>query len=257
MYTFLVNKDDTMIATVRESVYHRSSMMRKLRFLVYPTWTDNGESLSLRDFICTLEYKLPVSGKYIPVVLQPSENLYKDMLEYIVDIDTVITSEIGNVELKLMWTKLEMNGDGTFTERCRPIEHSIIEVLPVAQWSDYIPSADLNNLAQMVLANKAYAEQMKIYAEQLQSMGEAFTLQKADNITYNKKDNSVQLESMGEPIGNKVVLPECNCDGSGSSGGSTGGTGEYDPDGMPTVSFDPVVQTTDTSSDDLFDVVCF
>ena len=251
MFTFLVNKNDTMVATVREPIYHRSSMMRKLRFLVDPKWDGDGKETDLREFVCTLEYKLPISNKYVPVILQPSKELYKEMLVYTLDVDTMITAEVGNVELKLTWMKLEMNSDGTFKERCRIVPHAILEVLPVAQWSDYIPSVELNNLTQIVLAEKAYAEQIKEYAEQLQEMGQMFMLDKADTITYDKSDNSVQLESMGEPIGEKITLPKC--DGSGSSSGSDG----YDPDGIPTVDFNPTVETSDEEDDGLFDVVCF
>lgn len=251
MYTILVNSDDSMVATNREPIYHKSSMMRKLRFLVDPTWTADGEESDLREYVCTMEYRTPISKKYIPVILKPSEELYKDMLEYVVDIDTAITAEVGYVELKLTWMKLEMDDDGTFKEHCRPIPQITIEILPVAQWSDYIPSADLDNIAQMVLTNQAYMEQMKVYAEQLQTMGQALTLSKADNVTYNKETNKLQLQSMGRPIGNEVELSECTCDGTGGGSGSG-----YDEDGLPTVDFDPIIETTD-DDDGAFDAVLF
>lgn len=243
MYTILVNSDDSMVTTAREPIYHRSSMMRKLRFLVDPKWTGDGEESDLREFMCTMEYRTPISQKYIPVILKPSEELYKDMLEYVVDVDTAITAEVGNVELKLTWMKLEMNEDGTFKERCRPTPQTTIEILPVAQWSDYVADSDLSQIAQMVLTNQAYAEQMKVYAEQLQTMGQMFMLNKADNVTYNKKDNSIQLESMGELIGDKVKLPD----------GGTGGGEGYDESGLPTVDID----TLNAEDDNTFDTVIF
>lgn len=239
MYTILVNSNDSMIATNREPLYHRSSMMKKLRFLVNPKWTNDGKESDLREFVCTMEYKTPISHKYIPVILTPSEDLYEGRLEYLVDIDTAITAEVGNVELKLTWMKLEMNEDGTFKERCRPIPSTIIEVLPVAQWSDYIPTSDLSNLAQMILTNQAYAEQMKVYAEQLKTMGQAYMVSKADNVTFNKDTNKLQLQSMGKPIGDEVEL--------------NGGTSGYEDDGLPTVDIDEL----NVEDDNTFDTVLF
>lgn len=255
MYTILVNSDDSMVASVREPIYHRSSMMQKLRFLTDQYWTKNDESLDLTDFMCTLEYKTPASKRYIPVMLTPSESLYKNKLEYVVNIDTMITAEVGNVELKLTWTKLESNDDGTFVERCRLTPTTTIEVLPVAQWSDYVADSDLSNIAQIMLTNQAVMEQMKIYAEQLEKMGKEFTTTKADNIGYNKKENSVQLQANGNPIGNKIKLPTCTCDGTGSGGSSSGG---YDSDGIPTVDFDPEpILATQNNDDGTFDTVLF
>lgn len=251
MYTILINSDDSMVASIKEPIYHRSSMIQKLRFLVDPQWNKNEEFLNLRDFMCTMEYRTPASKKYIPVLLEPSEKLYKNKLEYVVNVDTTMTAEVGNVELKLTWVKLEMNGDGSFIERCKPTSSIIIEVLPVAQWSDYVADSDLSNIAQIMLTNQATIEQMKIYAEQLEKMGKEFTLKKADNMNYNKNENSIQLESNGSPIGEKVKLSLCGCDGSGNSSGS----GEYDSNGIPTVDFDPVIETTE--DDGTFDAILF
>lgn len=233
MYTIIVNQDDNLIATNRETIHHRSNKIQKIQFLVDPYWTKNGEVSDLRTFMCLLEYKTPASMKYTPVLLNYSEDLYKEHLEYLFEIDTSMTSEVGDVQLKLTWTKLELNDDGTFNEKCRPTSHTSIEISPVASWSDYVADSDLSNIAQIMLTNQANAEQLKIYAEQLKELGEKLTITKADNVTYNKRDNSIQLEAMGLPIGNKVKLPECECDG--SSGGSSG---ESDPNGIPTVDID-------------------
>lgn len=248
MYTFLVNSDDSLIATVREPIYHRSSMMRKMQFLVDPDWVSDGETSDLRTYICTLEYRTPVTKKYVPVILNPSEELYKNKLQYVLDIDTAITAEVGNVELKLTWVKLEMNKDGTFKERCRVTPHTTFEVLSVAQWSDYVPDSNLDKITQTLLKSQAIVEQTKIYVEQIEELGKTFTLSKADNVKYDKKDNSLQLESMGNPIGDKVILSECN---------DTGSDGSSNEDGLPTVDFNPVVETSDANDDGKFETVLF
>lgn len=210
MYTILVKNDDTMVATNREPIYHRTSLVRNLRFLVDPLYNDGNGTLDMRTYICTLEYKTPISNTYVPVILTPSVELYKEKVEYLLPVDTAITSEVGNVELKLSWIKLENGEDGTFKERVRKIPVITIEVLPVAQWSDYVADSKLDNIAQILLTNQAQNEQMKVYIDQIQQLAQYNALTKADNMTYDEDTNTLQLQSMGMPIGNPIKLEECN-----------------------------------------------
>lgn len=244
MYTILVSKDDSLVTTNREVIYHRSNKIQKIQFLVDPYWTKDGQVSDLRTFMCVMEYKTPASMRYTPVLLTCSDELYKERVEYLFDIDTSMTSEVGNVQIKLTWTKLEKNVDGTFNEKCRPTTHTNLEISPVAQWSDYVADSNLSNIAQIMLNNQANVEQIKFYAEQLTELGKTFTITKADNMTYNKKENSLQLESMGYPIGDKVQLPECN-----------GSPSADNINGIPTVDIDDI-PTIDTD-DDEFDTVFF
>ena len=213
MYTILVRPDSTLVATNRKPIYHRSSLVNKLRFLVDPEYQDGNELLDMRSYICTLEYKTPISDTYVPVILSPSENLYKDKLEYVLSVDTSITSEVGTLEMKLSWVKLEFSDDGTFKERVRKTPVIGIEILPVAQWSDYIPDAKLDNYAQMLLAAQANTEQIKQYATQIEALGKMFMVTKADNVKYDDETNTLQLQSMGKPIGNPVIVgDDCECE---------------------------------------------
>lgn len=204
MYTILVNKDDTLTSTVKETIMHRSSLVRKLRFLVDPTLTYGDEELNMADYVCILEYVLPVSQKYVPVVLTPSAELYKNKLEYVLAVDTNITSEVGDVSLKLMWTQPEMLANGNFQDHVRKTTSTTITVLPTEQWSDYIASSDLDNISQMILANQAQAEQLKLYADYLQ-------MTKADGIKYDSETNKLSLLGDGQEL-DSVSLEECECE---------------------------------------------
>ena len=214
MYTILVKPDDTLVTTNREPIYHRESLIHKLRFLVDPEYKDGDEILDMRGYVCTLEYKTPISETYIPVILTPSVNLYKEKVEYLLPIDTAITSEVGNVELKLSWIRLEVGDDGGFKERVRKTPVTTLEILPVAQWGDYVADSKLDILAQVLLKNQAQNEQMKAYAEQIQQLAQYNAITKADNIRYNEETKTAQLESMGAPIGREIVIgqDDCNCE---------------------------------------------
>lgn len=200
MYTILVKRDDTLVATTKENIMHRTSLVKKLRFLVDPLY--GSQEINMADYVCILEFRTPINTKYKPVVLTPSAELYKEKLEYILDIDTDITSVVGDVQLKLIWVKPEMLADGSFADHVRKTSSISIKVLPVEQWSDYIASSDLDSIAQMVLTTQAQAEQLKMFADYLH-------MTKADNIKYNDETNELQLISEGVPIGRSVVI-DCN-----------------------------------------------
>lgn len=236
MYTILIKPDDTLVATSREPIYHRESLIHKLRFLVDPEYKDGDEVLDMRTYMCTLEYKTPISETYVPVLLTPSANLYKEKVEYLLPVDTAITSEVGTVEMKLTWVKLEVADDGSFKERVRKTPTIGIEILPVAQWGDYVADSKLDILAQALLQSQAQNEQMKVYAEQIQQLAQYNAITKADNIRYNEETKTAQLESMGAPIGREIVIgqDDCNCE-----------------EGVPVVDFTTVEPEGDTEVDNV------
>lgn len=236
MYTILIKPDDTLVATSREPIYHRESLIHKLRFLVDPEYQDGDEVLDMRTYMCTLEYKTPISETYVPVLLTPSANLYKEKVEYLLPVDTAITSEVGAVEMKLTWVKLEVADDGSFKERVRKTPTIGIEILPVAQWGDYVADSKLDILAQALLQSQAQNEQMKVYAEQIQQFVQYNAITKADNIRYNEETKTAQLESMGAPIGREIVIgqDDCNCE-----------------EGVPVVDFTTVEPEGDTEVDNV------
>ena len=212
MYTILVKSDDTLVTSVKENIYHRTSLIKKLRFLVDPEYQYGNEISDIRSYVCTLEYKTPISETYVPVILTPSVDLYKNKVEYLLPVDTAITSEVGVVELKLTWVKLSVNEDGSFKEQVRKTPSIGLEVLPVAQWGDYVADSKLDNIAQILLTAQSQNEQMKVYAEQLQALGQMFMVTKADNVKYDNTTGELQLTSMGSPIGNSVTLENCECE---------------------------------------------
>ena len=201
MYTILVKNDDTLIATQKQNIMHRSSLVRQLRFLVDPVYASKG--LNMANYVCILEYRTPISNRYTPVVLTPSEELYKEKLEYVLNLDTKITAEVGIVEMQLKWTTVEMMANGSFSEYVRVTGSTSIEVLPTNKWSDYIASSDLDPIVQMTLQNQAQAEQLKLYADYLM-------MTKADSIKYDAETNELTLMGDGNTL-DSVTLEDGDC----------------------------------------------
>ena len=204
LYTILVNSDNSLTKTVVERIMQGSSMVDKLHFLVDQTYKGH----DMTTFKLVMEYVLPISRKYIVEEMTPSTELYKGKVEYILPFDTKLTVESGDIELKLTFTKLEMDENGNFIERVRKIDSTYIKVLPVARWADYISDSNLDSIAQMMLSAQALAEQNLATAEYL-------SMNKADNIKYDREVNELWLESNGERIGDVVTeLPnnDCGCE---------------------------------------------
>lgn len=207
MYTILINQDDTITTSVRENIMHRSSMVNKLHILTNQYYHEEDENFDMRTFKCAIEYVLPISKEYVVEILTPSEDLYKGKLEYKLPIKTKITSEVGEVEYKFTFTKLEMDSNGDFIERSRPTTSSSLRVIPVERWDDYIASSDLSSIAQMMMQNQSVIEQCKSYAEMIYAT-------KADGINYNKDTNELTLTGNGNVI-DRVTLEDdvgCNCE---------------------------------------------
>lgn len=193
MYTILVNNDNTLMASIKERIMHRSTMVDKLHFLVDQKYGD----LDMSKFTCILEYKLPISNKYIVETLVLSQELYKNKLEYLLPITTKITSEFGNVSMKLTFTYLEMDENGNTIEHVRNTDSIILPIIPIERWSDYIPDTDLDAIAQIMMSLQSKIEEEKAYAEILHQN------QVNDLVLTN---NLLQVSTNGTPIGTGVKI---------------------------------------------------
>lgn len=161
MFTILINDDGTLTQSIKEKIMHRESNVHTFRFLVEPIWICNKKTTYMRDYDCIFEYRTPSSETYETILLTPSEELYKDKLEYLLPIDINLTCEIGKLNIKFIFTWLEMNEDGNFTEHSRKTLPTSVDILPVPQWSDYISNEKLDNIAQITLHNRALLEEQR------------------------------------------------------------------------------------------------
>lgn len=194
MYTFLIGDDNTLTASVTERIMERSKMVDNMHFLANQIYKD----VNMSDFTVMLEYVLPISKKYKTEFLKKSENLYKNKLEYLLPFDTNLTSEAGDIEIQLTFTKVEMNSEGKTTQYVRKVGPGIVHIIPISKWSDIIPDEALSTLDQRIIAlealNKAMTDRFNINLDN-----------KADNLMYDD-EHRIQLTSNGKPIGNAIKI---------------------------------------------------
>lgn len=194
MYTIIVNQDNTLDKTVVERIMCKSKLVNHLHFLVPLMY---GE-IDMNGFTAVLEYRLPASGAYHSEILVVQPEIYKeDYLEYRLPFDTNLTSEAGEIELQLTFTKAVINDDGTSTQYVRKTLPTTITITPIATWSDLIPDAALTALDQRIIA-------LNLAQEQLAQLAAMLNTGKADNIVID--GDQLQLTSNGERIGDAVTV---------------------------------------------------
>lgn len=193
MYTFLIGEDNTLTATVVERIMERSKLVDSLHFLADPIYKETDMS----DFTVMMEYVLPVSKKYKTEILEKSDELYKDMLEYKLPFDTALTSEPGDIEIQLTFVNVTLDADGRNTQYVRKVGPGSIKIVAISTWSDIIPDEALSAVDQRLLAAQAM---IKALNEQNNTIMKS----KADSLRY--KDNLLQLTAQGGPIGTAVKI---------------------------------------------------
>ena len=193
MYTFLIGEDNTLTATVVERIMERSKLVDRLHFLADPIYKETDMS----DFTVMMEYVLPISKKYKTEILEKSDELYKDMLEYKLPFDTALTSEPGDIEIQLTFVNVTLDADGRNTQYVRKVGPGSIKIVAISTWSDIIPDEALSAVDQRLLAAQAM---IKALNEQNNTIMKS----KADSLRY--KDNLLQLTAQGNPIGTAVKI---------------------------------------------------
>ena len=193
MYTFLINTDNSITASLVERIMQRSKLVDNLHFLADTTYS----GVDMTDYTVMLEYKLPVSKSYKTEILKKSTELYKNKLEYKLPFDTNLTSEAGDIEFWLTFSDVEMTAEGETIQHVRKVGPGVVHIIPISNWADVVPDEALSSLDQrlieLIALNKSMYDQLNINLDG-----------KADNIRY--QNNILQLTSNGKEIGNAVEI---------------------------------------------------
>lgn len=193
MYTFLINADNSITASLTERIMQRSKLVDNLHFLADTIYS----GVDMTDYTVLLEYKLPVSKSYKTEILKKSTELYKNKLEYKLPFDTNLTSEAGDIEFWLTFSDVEMTAEGETIQHVRKVGPGVVHIIPTSNWADVVPDEALSSLDQrlieLIALNKSMYDQLNINLDG-----------KADNIKY--QNNILQLTSNGKEIGNAVEI---------------------------------------------------
>lgn len=212
MYTILINEDHSFTHTVRKKIMCRSTGIDSIRFLVNQTYGD----LDMKEANVVLETRTPISKTYKPVVLEASEELYKNRVEFIFPITIEYTKEVGDLEFTINFSYLEKDEDGNFTERVRRIGVTSIEIYDTVHWSDYIADSNLDNIAQIMLSQQSLLEeQRKIALSLVDNQEECAT----DLVVEDGKLYLMKADGNKKGNGADVVVPRIVDDSDGANDG--------------------------------------
>ena len=211
MFTILVADDNQLIVTKKERIMQKSKLVDDLCFLVRPTY----KGYNMEDCTVTMLYCLPESRRAVSETLTKSDEMHGEFLQYILPFDTALTSEAGDVKVKLSFVLADLDTNGKPIQRVRKTDEVVIPIVSTDAWGSIIPDSMLDALDQRILKQDA---QIKELAE----LGKLINDTKADNIRYNKASKELQLSSGGKAIGDVVIIDSSECG---------------DTDGVPAVDF--------------------
>lgn len=209
-YTIMITDDNTMVTTHKKRIVQRSKLVDDLWFLVHPEYNEH----NMENFTVSLEYVLPVSRKYRNEILVLSSERHNGYLKYSLPFDTKLTAEAGTIELIITFLQVRIDENGDSYQHVRKATGGEITIHPINAWSDIIPDESLSALDQRIIKIDS---QIKALNEASNNLHD----NKADNISYDRNTNELQLMANGNPIGDRVVLK----------------SGETDPDGTVVVDF--------------------
>lgn len=191
MYTILVSDDHSLITTKKEKIMQRSQGVNSLLFLIKP----NLNGLDINSCTVVFEYCTPKSKEYDNRILVPDGVYEGEYLTFTIPFDLSLTTEWGELEVQLSFIYVDLDADGNSIQKVKKTSVAKINILQNSAWSNMMPDSRFTALDQRIIKLDS---QIKTILEVNES--------KADNMVYDVEENSLQLTSGNEKIGDKVVL---------------------------------------------------
>lgn len=196
-YVIMINEDKSTIATNRETIMQRDKLVGKLEILI----PNNFCNLDIPTFDLIMLYKLPISKKVDFVILKPEETEYKEgFCRYVLDVDTDITSEPGDVELQFSFISSSLDADGKNIQQSMGIKPALLHICELADWLTVSDEA-LGNMAQLYINNMNI---LKATEQLAQSLYE----KKLDDIKIDIEGKRIVGVSNGNQTGEGISMEE-------------------------------------------------
>ena len=196
MYTFLLNKDKSLLATERIKIYQREKLVDKVQFILPQSYEEI--DLTNKNVSIILKY-VDQEGNAQSEFLVKDDELYKD--NYVrceLPIDTNITKFAGNITLHLTIIYLDVEN------QINQVMHSSETILTISPLKDMY--VNINDKSLEILDQKIIELQASIEAANI--LNESIDKNKADDLSY--EDNKLQLMSNGKKIGTPQTLDQLN-----------------------------------------------
>ena len=132
MYTLLVNDENQVITTNKETIMQRTNCADKIQILIHKQYRD----VDMSNAVVYMEYKLPISNKL--KLIQLNKGTYKDdaYMQFIVPGDLQLTSEAGDIAVVFKMYSLQIVGEDTVWVN-RNSQEGHITITPIVPWSGW------------------------------------------------------------------------------------------------------------------------
>lgn len=207
MYTFLIQNDNSVIATERQRIMQCSKLVDVLQIIVPKLY--NG--LEMANYSARLEYRTPINHKYNYVELEIADANYKtDYLLYRIPIDINLTSEVGDVAFMVTFIEVTMTEDGVVNTPVRKTDEFTMPIIPIARWftdiSDGLDTMDQRMIAMMEIQNAMMDAQKIIQENKLDDI----KLDTDTNMIYGtsggvKQGKGIKLQELGDAIADNTA----------------------------------------------------
>lgn len=192
MYTILMKTDKSLITVNKITLFQREKLVDKICFLIPQTY----ENTKISD--CTVILKYLDSGNVAHMEeLVCEKELYKDHLQYILNVDTKLSKFAGLIKMRLSF--LQINTDNGIQEEVLHSDETVIEIKPMDDYFAFVSDESLETL------DRKMAE-LKTQLKATEDLADSIDKNKADDISY--ENNTLQLMSNGKKIGSEKVLDQ-------------------------------------------------
>ena len=163
MYTLLINNENQVICSKKETIMERSNCVDKIQIFSQK----NYKGIDLSDATVYMRYVLPRSKKIKIVKLNIGDMNYEDThLQFVVPGNLAITSEDGDIEVSFTFIKL--CSDGENKEACvRKTQTGVITITPIAPFEDFVVDELFNEVDQRLIALEAISKNIEAQSQQI------------------------------------------------------------------------------------------
>ena len=184
-----MSTDKSLVTTVKTTLYQREKLADEIQFL----FPQNYGNLNLSEFTATLKY-LDQGNEAHAEILIPDEELYKDMIRFVLPVDTNLNRFAGDITIRITLTKVDMDNKKNY------ILHTGETNISISPLSDYFQFVSDKSLE--IIDQKIIELDTRIKAQE--QISDSFDLTKADDLSY--ENNRLSLLAKGKKIGKEVEL---------------------------------------------------
>ena len=162
MYTLLVNDENQVITTQKETIMQRTNCADKIQILIKKQYKD----VDMSNAIVYMEYKLPISNKL--KLLQLNKGTYKndDYMQFIVPSDLQLTSEAGDIAVVFRIYSLQfIDEKGVWVNRNS--QEGYITITPLVPWSDIEIDEMFSGIDQRLIALEMLSQNIEAQTQMM------------------------------------------------------------------------------------------